>query len=115
MPTHREDREAAGSQHPAADADLQPAEERQDDQDQRGARSVLPLLAVVACVQCVLCSEESTSGVGTAAAQGCHLSEPEFPTRAFQVQKGKSANESREKKSADSQKINVECCYCSLM
>lgn len=110
MPTHREDREAAGGQHPAAEADLQPAEERQDDQDQRGARSFLPLLAVVACVQySVLCGEESTSSVGTAAAQGCHLSESEFPTQAFQMQKGKSA------KSTQSQKINVECFYCSLM
>lgn len=56
MPTHREDRKAAGSQPPAAEADLQPAEERQDDQDQRGARSFLPLLVMVVGVQCTLYS-----------------------------------------------------------
>lgn len=37
MPTGGEDRAAAGNQPPAAEADLQPAEEQQDDQDQRGA------------------------------------------------------------------------------
>lgn len=96
MPTHREDRKAAGSQPPAAEADLQPAEERQDDQDQRGARSFLPLLMMVVGVQCTLYSYSRLLKAATYQSLSSHH-------KHFRCKKGKISNESREKKSLDPQ------------
>lgn len=76
LPTHREDRKAAGSQPPAAEADLQLAEEQQDDQDQRGARSFLPLLTVLFCGRCPLGSKQRHAP----AAQGGHRPQRPSPS-----------------------------------